>query len=64
MAVFDWADSPKVKLGRMGAEAKLSELEEGFLDTLWKFAEEEMRPIGQQLDRMTPEEVAAPDSPF
>ena len=64
MAVFDWADEPRVKLGRMGAEAKLSELEEGFLESLWRFAEEEMRPVGQQLDKMTPEEVAAPDSPF
>jgi acyl-CoA dehydrogenase len=64
MAVFDWEDAPKVKLGPMGAEAKLSELEAGFLDTLWKFARDVMRPVGQQLDRMTPEEVAAPDSPF
>ena len=64
MAVFDWQKTPKVKLGPMGAEATLSDLESGFLDTLWQFAREVMRPVGQQLDRMTPEEVADPGSPY
>lgn len=64
MAVFDWADAPKVKLGPMGAESKLSDLESDFLESLWQFAREVMRPVGQQLDRMTPDEAAAPDSPY
>ena len=64
MAIADWSANPKVKLGPMGAEPPLTELESGFLDGLWKFAREVMRPVGQQLDRMTPDEVAAPDSPF
>jgi alkylation response protein AidB-like acyl-CoA dehydrogenase len=48
----------------MGAEPPLTEMESGFLDTLWKFARDVMRPTGQLLDRMTPDEVAAPDSPY
>lgn len=48
----------------MGAEPPLTEMERGFLDTLWAFARDVMRPTGQALDRMTPEEVAAPESPF
>jgi alkylation response protein AidB-like acyl-CoA dehydrogenase len=64
MAIADWSANPKVKLGPMGAEPPLTEMESGFLDTLWKFAREVMRPVGQQLDRMTPEEVVAPDSPY
>ena len=64
MAVADWSAKPRAKLGPMGAEPPLSEMESGFLDTLWKFAREVMRPVGQQLDRMTPDEVVAPDSPY
>jgi acyl-CoA dehydrogenase len=64
MAVSDWPSEPKVKLGPMGAEPPLTEMEEGFLDTLRKFARDVMRPTGKALDRMTPDEVAAPDSPF
>jgi alkylation response protein AidB-like acyl-CoA dehydrogenase len=64
MAIADWSANPKIKLGPMGAEPPLTDMESGFLDTLWKFAREVMRPVGQQLDRMTPDEVVAPDSPY
>ena len=64
MAISDWPANPGIKLGPMGAEPPLTEMESGFLDTLWKFARDVMRPTGQLLDRMTPDEVAAPDSPY
>ncbi|MEZ5553521.1 MAG: acyl-CoA dehydrogenase [Pseudomonadales bacterium] len=64
MAISDWSARPRVKLGPMGAETPFSDLEEEFLGTLRKFARDVMRPTGVALDRMTPEEVAASDSPF
>ncbi len=64
MAISNWSANPRVKLGPMGAEPPLTEMERGFLDALWKFAREVMRPVGQELDRMTPDEVASPDSPY
>jgi alkylation response protein AidB-like acyl-CoA dehydrogenase len=42
----------------------LSETEQAVRDTLRRFAEEVMRPIGKQLDVLTPEEVIAKDSPL
>jgi len=64
MAISDWSVKPRVKLGPMGAEPPVTDMERGFLDTLWKFARDVMRPTGQALDRMTPEEVASPASPY
>ncbi len=64
MAISDWPAQPKVKLGPMGAEPPLTELEQGFIGTLQDFAREVMRPTGVALDRMTPDEVASPDSPY
>lgn len=40
----------------------LSETEIAVRDTLRRFAEDVMRPVGKQLDTMTPEEVIAKDS--
>jgi len=42
----------------------LSETEQAVRDTLRRFAEDVMRPIGKQLDVLTPEEVIAKDSPL
>ena len=52
------------KLGPLGAEPELSEMAGMFQDSLHKFAADYLRPIGQKLDRMTPEEVIAPGSPY
>lgn len=52
------------RLGLRGLEAGLSEEETAIQDAAHRFAEEVMRPIGQKLDRMTPEEVIADGSPL
>lgn len=62
--ISGWAKSPAPKLGMLGAEPPMTEEESAILDVLHKFAENEMRPVGQILDRMTPEEVIAADSPL
>lgn len=60
----DWAESPKVKLGDMGAQPPMPDVAAEFQSSLHAFAEGVMRPIGQQLDRMSPEEVICEGSPF
>ena len=52
------------KLGPLGAEPELSETARMFQESLHRYAAECLRPIGQKLDRMTPEEVIAPGSPY
>jgi alkylation response protein AidB-like acyl-CoA dehydrogenase len=47
-----------------GAEAPLAKEEQDLLDGVHRFAAEVMRPIGERLDRMTPEEVIGTDSPL
>ncbi len=59
-----WPSKPVVKLGMTGAEPELSETEIAFQETAHSFAEKVMRPTGQKLDRMTPEQVMAKDSPY
>jgi alkylation response protein AidB-like acyl-CoA dehydrogenase len=49
---------------RTGLEAGLSEEITLIADMVHKFAAEVLRPIGQQLDRMSPEEVISADSPL
>lgn len=51
-------------LGYSGIEGDLSEEERAIQDAAHRFAEEVMRPIGKQLDVMTPEEVVAEGSPM
>jgi len=53
-----------VKLGPLGAEPELPEMMQMFQSSVHKFAKDILRPIGQKLDRMTPEQVIAPDSPY
>jgi acyl-CoA dehydrogenase len=51
-------------VGMTGFETPLSEEEGAIQQTVHRFARDVMRPIGRQLDRMAPEEVIAPGSPF
>ena len=62
--ISGWDKSPNANLGMLGAEPPMSEEESAIVDVLHKFAEQEMRPVGQILDRMTPEEMIAADSPL
>ena len=52
------------KLGPLGAEPELPEMCRMFQDSLHKFSADHLRPIGRKLDRMAPEEVIAPGSPY
>jgi len=46
-------------VGLTGFETPLSEEERAIQDTVHRFARDVLRPIGRELDRMTPEEVIA-----
>ena len=59
-----WAKDPKGSLQLSGAEPRLSSEEQDLQERVHRFAAEVMRPIGQQLDRMSPEEVIAQSSPL
>lgn len=52
------------RLGPLGAEPPLFDTAAMFQETLHRYAQEVMRPIGIDLDKMTPEQVAAPESPY
>lgn len=52
------------KLGPLGAEPALSEELRMIQQTVHRYAVEVMRPVGILLDRMTPEQVIAPGSPY
>lgn len=62
--IATWDKAPIGSLTMFGAELPLSPEERPMIDTLHRFAEQEMRPLGRELDRMSPEAVIAPDSPF
>ncbi len=62
MFTIDKLELPR--LGLRGLEAGLSEEEAAIQDATHRFAAEVMRPIGQKLDKMTPEEVIAEGSPL
>ncbi|MAY34593.1 MAG: acyl-CoA dehydrogenase [Spongiibacteraceae bacterium] len=64
MAVQDWNSVPTGSLTLSGAEAALPDHIRDFQATLRDFALKVMRPIGQQLDKMSPEEAIAEDSPY
>ncbi|CAJ0895581.1 acyl-CoA dehydrogenase family protein [Ralstonia flatus] len=51
-------------VGMTGFETPLSEEENAIQNTVHRFARDVLRPIGRELDRMTPEEVIAPGSPY
>lgn len=50
--------------GLTGFETPLSEEEAAIQHTVHRFARDVLRPIGVELDRMTPEQVIAPGSPY
>jgi len=62
--IYQWDATPKGKLTVTGAEATLPEHIAEFQQILRSFALNVARPIGIKLDRMTPEEAIAKDSPF
>ncbi|CAG4883687.1 Acyl-CoA dehydrogenase domain-containing protein [Georgfuchsia toluolica] len=51
-------------VGLTGFEAPLNDIELSIQDTLHKFAKDVLRPAGQELDKMTAEQVIAPGSPY
>lgn len=57
MAYKDWDESPKFKLGPWGADPELPDFIGDFQRNLRDFAVNVARPIGQQLDRMDPQEA-------
>lgn len=62
--IAGWEDTPHPQLGPLGAECGLSDEERAIEQTLRRFAEQEMQPLGERLDRMSPEDVIAPESPL
>src|SRR5690554_3689426 len=62
--IYQWSAVPKGEFTISGAEGSLPEHIAEFQKTLRDFAVKVMRPIGAKLDRMTPEEVIAEDSPY
>ncbi len=61
---LSWPAQPKVKLGMTGAEFPLNETEQAFQDMAHAFARDVMRPVGQKLDRMTPEQILDRNSAY
>ena len=53
-----------IDLPLSGLDANLSEMEELVQDNCHRFAEEVLRPAGEVMDAMTPEQTVAPDSPL
>jgi len=60
----EWPAVPRRALTPTGAEAQLPDTIAEFQRNLRRFALEVMRPIGIELDRMSPEQVIAPQSPY
>jgi len=52
------------QVGLTGFETPLGEEENAIQQTVHRFARDVLRPVGRQLDRMAPEDVIAPGSPF
>ena len=51
-------------VGLTGFEPPLTELEVSVQDTVHRFARDVLRPVGAELDRMSPEDAIAPGSPY
>ncbi|NQD94086.1 acyl-CoA/acyl-ACP dehydrogenase [Pseudomonas sp. CrR25] len=58
LPVHEWGAEPKVQLGPWAAEPQADDEARAFRESLRRFAKEVMRPIGQELDRLTAEEVS------
>jgi acyl-CoA dehydrogenase len=55
---------PMPTVGLSGFDAGLSEEEQGAQQGIHRFAREVMRPLGQEIDRMTADQAYLPGSPF
>jgi len=44
--IFHWEDKPRVKLGPLGAESPMNDMESSIWQSLHAFAEKTMRPVG------------------
>ena len=62
--MFHYEEMTTPVFGLTGLDAELSEEERSIQSVCNRFAAEVMRPIGEQLDKMTAEEVVAPESPL
>jgi acyl-CoA dehydrogenase len=62
--MFQLGEIPSLHLGVSGLDAGLSDEEIAIQGAAQQFAKNVMRPIGEQLDKMSPEEVIAPQSPL
>lgn len=58
------AASTYVPLTPLGAEPDFTDMAAAVQATARRFAQEVLRPVGRQLDRMSPEAAIAPDSPL
>lgn len=63
-AVHDWPKNPSVRLDEFGIQPPLDDVTGEFRPQLRRFANEVMRPIGQRLDKLTPQEVMAEGSEY
>jgi alkylation response protein AidB-like acyl-CoA dehydrogenase len=61
--ILNWATNPRMPLGPLGAETLDGE-HQAMWESLHAFAEKVMRPIGQKLDRMAPDQQLLPESPY
>lgn len=55
---------PRVELAPTGLDIGLSETERAVQNNVRRFAEKVLRPAGQRLDKLSPEQVVAADSPL
>ncbi len=62
LPVQQWPAEPKVQFGPWACEAALDEESEAFRQSLRQFASKVMRPIGQELDKLSADQVAAKGS--
>lgn len=62
--MFKLSQIPSLHLGLSGLDAGLTEEQIAIQEATHRFASDVMRPIGEKLDKMSPEEVIAPGSPL
>ena len=54
--------TPRIELPLTGLETPLNEMERAVQDSCYRFAKDVLRPAGERLDKLTPEEFIAPES--
>lgn len=63
-SISSWASDPHIQLGPLGAEPEHNEESSALWHSLHAFAEKVMRPTGQKLDRLPPDQILLPESPY